>query len=82
MRSSGLVRKIDDLGRIVLPAEIRRTLGLRTHDSLEISMDGELIALRKHEKTCVLCGNTGDMVPFLNKSVCSACIGSIKTMGA
>ena len=78
MQSSGLIRKIDDLGRIVLPAEIRRVLGLRTHDSLDITHDGECIVLRKHEATCVLCGQTGSMVPFNDRLVCKHCMQKVK----
>lgn len=56
MKATGIVRKVDELGRVVIPIELRRTLGIGEKDPLEIFVDGEEIILRKYEPCCVLCG--------------------------
>ena len=73
MKSTGIVRKVDELGRIVLPIELRRTMGIDVKDSLEIYVDGDSIILRKYEPSCIFCGNAMDIVNFKGKNVCSAC---------
>lgn len=73
MKSTGIVRKVDELGRIVLPIELRRTMGIDVKDSLEIYVDGDSIILRKYEPSCIFCGNAKDIVNFKGKNVCSAC---------
>ena len=57
MKSTGIVRKVDELGRIVLPIELRRTMGIEVKDALEIYVDGDHIVLKKYEPSCVFCGN-------------------------
>ncbi|HBP64863.1 MAG TPA: AbrB family transcriptional regulator, partial [Desulfosporosinus sp.] len=57
MKSTGIVRKVDELGRIVLPMELRRTLGIAEKDAMEIYVDQEKIILKKYEPACVFCGN-------------------------
>lgn len=73
MKSTGIVRKVDELGRIVLPIELRRTMGIDVKDSLEIYVDGDSIILRKYEPSYIFCGNAKDIVNFKGKNVCSAC---------
>lgn len=73
MKSTGIVRKVDELGRIVLPIELRRTMGIDVKDSLEIYVDGDSIILCKYEPSCIFCGNAKDIVNFKGKNVCSAC---------
>ena len=73
MKSTGIVRKVDELGRIVLPIELRRTMGIDVKDSLEIYVDGDSIILRKYEPSCIFFGNAQDIVNFKGKNVCSAC---------
>ena len=68
-----MARKIDDLGRIVLPVELRRLHGIQTGDSLEISVDGDAIVLRKLSPGCVFCGVTDDLASFRDRSVCRPC---------
>lgn len=77
MRSTGIVRKVDDLGRVVLPIELRRTLDIGQKDALEIYVDGEKIILRKYEPACVFCGSAQDVHHFRGKNVCQACIDDI-----
>ena len=78
MKSTGIVRKVDELGRIVLPIELRRTLNIEEKDALEIYVDGENIILKKYEPACVFCGNAKDVTVFKNKNICSNCISQIK----
>ena len=62
MKSTGIVRKVDELGRIVLPIELRRTMGIEVKDALEIYVDGDHIVLKKYEPSCVFCGNAKDII--------------------
>jgi len=70
---TGIVRKIDDLGRIVLPAETRRLFNIREGDQLAISVEDDNILIRKLEDTCTFCGNTKDVSAFKGKGICSRC---------
>jgi len=74
MKSTGIVRKVDELGRIVLPIELRRTLDIAEKDPLEIYMEGDSIVLRKFQPACVFCDSSKDIVNFRGKNVCSDCI--------
>ena len=80
MKSTGIVRKVDELGRIVLPIELRRTLDIAEKDSLEIYMDGAAIVLKKYQPACVFCDDTKDVVLFHGKNVCAKCLHEIKGM--
>ena len=73
MKSTGIVRKVDELGRIVLPIELRRTLGIDEKDALEIHVDQEKIFLKKYEPACVFCGNSNENQLFHGKNVCREC---------
>ncbi|OLN34071.1 Transition state regulatory protein AbrB [Desulfosporosinus metallidurans] len=73
MKSTGIVRKVDELGRIVLPIELRRTLGIDEKDALEIYVDQEKIILKKYEPACVFCGNASYNQLFHGKNVCREC---------
>ena len=73
MKSTGIVRKVDELGRIVLPIELRRTLDIDIKDSLEIFVEGSSIILKKYETSCIFCGSVKNIEPFKGKNVCSAC---------
>jgi transcriptional pleiotropic regulator of transition state genes len=77
MKSTGIVRKIDELGRIVIPIEMRRTLGVDSHDTIEMSVDGESIILRKYAPGCVFCGNPKDNIEYAGKLVCRKCLGDM-----
>lgn len=74
MKSTGIVRKVDELGRIVLPIELRRTLDIAERDPLEIYVDGSSIILRKYQPACVFCGDSKDVEIFKGKNVCAACL--------
>ena len=74
MKSTGIVRKLDELGRIVIPKEIRGTLKIEHKDPVEIYVDGESIILRKYEPSCIFCGSNNDIVTYEEKKVCKTCI--------
>ena len=71
--NTAMVRKIDDLGRIVVPAETRRLFNIREGDELAISVDGDSIIIRKLDATCVFCGSTQDVGEFKGRGVCASC---------
>jgi len=73
MVSTGMARKVDDLGRIVLPVEMRRMFGIRPGDELEIAVDGVSILLRKVESRCVFCGDGAALRSYRDKQVCGVC---------
>lgn len=74
MKSTGIVRKVDELGRIVLPIELRRTLGIEEKDRIEIFVDGESIILRKYQPDCIFCDNAKDIINYKGKNICPDCI--------
>lgn len=78
MKSTGIVRKLDDLGRIVLPIELRRTLDLNIRDTVEILAEEDRIILKKYHPACIFCGDARDVVSFKGKLVCSACLNELK----
>lgn len=80
MKSTGIVRKIDELGRIVLPAELRRTLDIGERDTLEIFVDGASVVLKKYRPTCVFCDSTRDISIFRGKNICPRCLRELQSL--
>ena len=78
MKTTGIVRQMDSLGRIVLPIELRRTLDIAQKDSLEIFVEGNQIILKKYEPTCIFCENSRNIVSFKGKNICPACLKELK----
>lgn len=74
MKTSGIIRKVDELGRVVLPIELRRTLGIEERDCLEISLEEDRIILRKLESSCVFCGAENDLLEHRGKYICAECL--------
>ena len=74
MKSTGIVRKVDELGRIVLPAELRRTLDIGERDELEIYLDDDKVVLKKYEPSCIFCVSTRNLVNYHGRNVCMDCI--------
>lgn len=74
MKSFRIVRKVDELGRIVLPIELRRTLDINVRDELEISLDDDKVVLCKHEPTCVFCGSNQKLTEYRSKYICADCV--------
>ena len=80
MKATGIVRKVDELGRIVLPMELRRTLGIQKEDPVEIFVDENNIILRKYEPACIFCGSATGVSIIRNKNICRVCLDEIKTL--
>ena len=78
MKSTGIVRKVDELGRIVLPIELRRTLDIAERDSLEIYVDGDTVILKKYEPACIFCATKENVYLYRDKNVCGNCINDLK----
>ena len=78
MKSTGIVRKVDELGRIVLPIELRRTLEIVERDSLEIYVEGSTIILKKYEPACIFCGDAKDVINYKGRNICRKCLEEVK----
>ena len=78
LKNTGIKRKIDELGRIVIPIELREKLEIEVKDPIEIYVDNDKIVLKKHEPSCLFCGNTKELVNYKDKLVCTKCISKIK----
>ena len=73
MKSTGIIRKMDELGRIVLPMELRKSYNLNLKDSLEIYTEGDKIVLKKYEPCCIFCGGSTNIVNYKGKNICENC---------
>ena len=80
MKSTGIVRKVDELGRIVLPIEMRRTLDIGEKDALEIYVEGSSVILKKYKPSCVFCDDTKDITVFKGKNICPKCLKELKEL--
>lgn len=78
MKATGIVRKVDELGRIVLPIELRRSLDIAEKDALEIYIYGEKVILKKYEPSCLFCGQAKNIVNFKGKNVCNKCLDEMR----
>lgn len=78
MKSTGVVRRVDELGRIVIPMELRRTLEIAEKDSLEIYVDGEKIILKKYQPACIFCSDASDVINYKGKNICKNCMAELK----
>ena len=77
MKSTGIVRKVDELGRIVLPIELRRTVDIAEKDNLEIYVDGSSIILKKYQPSCIFCDDARDVINYRGKNICPACLAAL-----
>ena len=80
MKSTGIVRKVDELGRVVLPISIRQTMNIAEKDSLEIFIEGDRIILQKYQPSCTFCNNADKILFFCGKRICEDCLNKIKTL--
>ena len=81
MKSTGLIRRMDELGRVVIPIEIRNQFNIVEKDTIESYVDGSSIVLKKFEPNCIFCGNTKNLLEYHNKLICKDCskkIGNLK----
>ncbi len=76
-RRTGVARKVDQLGRVVLPAELRRQFDISPGDLIEIAVDSDAILLSKVEDRCIFCGATANLSEFSGKLVCSGCVSGL-----
>lgn len=74
MKTVGIIRKVDELGRIVLPVELRRTLGIAERDELEIITENDRIILRKYEPCCIFCASEKELTAYGGRNICRGCI--------
>ena len=82
MKSSGIVRRIDDLGRIVLPIELRRTLDIGERETMEIFVEGSSVVLKKYRPTCIFCDSSRDIAIFRGKNLCPKCLKELVELSA
>ena len=80
MKSTGIVRKVDELGRVVIPIELRRTLAIGEKDALEIFTEGETIILKKYEPACIFCGQAKGVKNVKGKNICPSGVDEIKEL--
>ena len=77
MKSTGIIRRIDELGRVVLPIELRRHLGITEQDALEIYVDKDTLILRKYEPVCIFCGDATNLLEYKGKKICLTCVKAL-----
>lgn len=77
MKSTGIVRKVDELGRIVLPSELRKNMDINIKDSLEIYVNGDSVVLKKYNPSCIFCGEANNVQNYKDKNICSDCLEQI-----
>lgn len=82
MKSTGIVRRIDDLGRIVLPIELRRTLDIGERETMEIFVEGSSVVLKKYRPTCIFCDSAKDISIFKGKNICPKCMQDLRSAAA
>ncbi len=79
-KSIGIVRNLDELGRIVLPMELRNKLGIKEKDPIEIFTKGSSIILQKYERSCIFCGSSEKLVTYSDKLVCNKCLEKLQKL--
>ncbi len=80
MKSTGIVRRVDELGRVVIPIELRNKFGISEKDPIEIYVDGSSIILRKYEQNCIFCGNSKKLVEYKEKLICDKCLEKLSVI--
>ena len=79
MKSTGITRRVDELGRVVIPIELRNKFGIEEKDPMEVLVDGSNIILKKVEPNCVFCSKSKDLIEFKEKLICKKCLQRIGT---
>ena len=80
MKSTGMVRSVDELGRIVIPKEMRRQIGIDNTDPVEFYVDGDKIIIEKYRQLCHFCSSSEDVSEFKGRCVCRVCIEELKKL--
>ena len=78
MKTPGMIRKMDELGRIVIPQGIRKALEMQSGDSVELCMEGDRLVIRKYTSTCVFCGSREQLLRFEEKHICQDCLQALR----
>ena len=80
MKSTGIIRRVDELGRVVIPIEIRNQFNIVEKDPIEIFVNGSSIVLKKYEPNCIFCGNNKDLLSYNDKLICTECANKIASL--
>jgi len=80
MKSTGVVRRVDELGRIVVPIELRRTMDINVKDTLEIFVEGDQIILKKYHPACLFCDDALNVVQYKGKMICRSCLAEMRNV--
>ncbi len=80
MKSTGIVRNIDELGRLVIPKEMRKNMGIATDDPVEIFVENDRIILQKYAPACAFCGGIDGITVFREKKICADCLAELKSL--
>ena len=80
MKSTGIVRRVDELGRVVIPIELRNKFNISEKDPIEIYVDGSSIILKKYEQSCIFCGSTKKLIDYKGKLICNKCAKQLSEM--
>ena len=80
MKSTGIIRRVDELGRVVIPIELRNKFGIAEKDPIEIYVEGTNIVLKKYEPNCVFCGNSKNLTEYKGKLICNKCLDQISDL--
>ena len=78
MKQTGVVRRLDELGRIVIPIEQRRMLDINIHDPVEINVEDGKIIIRKYHTGCIFCGGSSGITTYKDKPICKKCLNDLK----
>ncbi len=82
MKSTGIIRRVDELGRVVIPIEIRNQFDIVEKDPIEIYVEGSSIILKKFEPNCIFCGSTKDLSSYNDKLICKDCAKKIGNLSS
>lgn len=82
MKSTGIIRRVDELGRVVIPIELRNKFEIAEKDQIEIYVEGSNIVLKKYEPNCVFCGNSKNLTQYKGKLICDKCSKQISELKA
>lgn len=80
MKATGIIRRVDELGRVVIPIEIRNQFDIVEKDQIEVYVDDSSIILKKYEPNCIFCGNTENLVEYKDKLVCDKCSNQLSLL--
>jgi len=80
MKSTGIIRKLDELGRVVIPIELRNKFNISEKDPIEIYVEGSNIILKKYESNCIFCGKSGNLKEYKEKQICENCLKKLVSL--